>query len=66
MAKRAKCDRCKVRWVIEVKDQTPLRLLACPRCRGPVSPIYSPCSYRLIDGEPSLRDFKLEDKGRDG
>jgi hypothetical protein len=54
MAKKAKCDKCKVRWVIHIKDQTPLRELACNQCGGPVTPIYSPCYYKMAAGEPTL------------
>lgn len=53
MAKRAKCDHCQIRWSIRIMDQTPLRLLKCPSCGGPVTPIYSPCNYRLVMGEPA-------------
>ena len=54
MAKRAKCDKCQIKWNIQIKDQTPLRLLTCNQCGGPVTPIYSPCDYRLARGEPCL------------
>ena len=54
MAKRAKCDRCRIKWDIRIMDQTPLRLLACPVCGGDVSPIYSPCGYPRVLGEPKL------------
>jgi len=54
MAKKAKCDKCQIMWYIKVKDQTPLRLLACNQCGGPVTPIYSPCKYPLARGEPVL------------
>ena len=54
MAKKAKCDKCQIKWNIQIKDQTPLRLLACNQCGGPVTPIYSPCNYRLAPGEPTL------------
>jgi len=54
MAKKAKCDRCKIKWFIQEKDQTPLRMLRCTRCGGPVTPIYSPCNYLLTKGEPTL------------
>jgi len=55
MAKKAKCDRCKIKWFIREKDQTPLRMLRCTRCGGPVSEIRSPCVYKLVSGEPQLR-----------
>jgi len=54
MAKKAKCDKCKIMWFIRIKDQTPLRMLKCNRCGGPVTPIYSPCDYSLAPGEPVL------------
>jgi len=54
MAKRAKCDKCQIKWNIVIKDQTPLRELKCPRCGGTVTPIYSPCNYTLTQGEPEL------------
>ena len=54
MAKKAKCDKCRIRWHIRIKDQTPLRQLKCPRCASPVTPIYSPCNYPLAKGEPDL------------
>jgi len=54
MAKRAKCDKCRIRWYIQIKDQTPLRELRCNKCGGPVTPIYSPCDYPLARGEPVL------------
>ena len=59
MAKKAKCDKCKIKWYIRIKDQTPLRELKCPQCAGPVTPIYSPCNYRLADGEPNLNQRKF-------
>ena len=55
MAKRAKCDNCKIKWNIQEKDQTPLRQLQCPYCGGPVTQIYSPCRYPLAKGEPILK-----------
>jgi hypothetical protein len=58
MAKKAKCDKCKVWWRIEMKDQTPLRELECDRCGGPVTQVRSPCDWRgysLLKGEPVLR-----------
>jgi len=55
MAKKAKCDKCKVKWFIREKDQTPLRMLACTKCDGPVSEIRSPCHYTLVPGEPKLK-----------
>ena len=54
MAKKAKCDRCQIKWNIQIMDQTPLRELKCPLCGGPVTPIYSPCNYLLTKGEPTL------------
>ena len=54
MAKRAKCDKCKIMWYIQIKDQTPLRELKCNKCGGPVTQIYSPCDYPLAPGEPVL------------
>lgn len=54
MAKKAKCDKCQIKWHIKVKDQTPLRLLACNQCGGPVTLISSPCNYPLARGEPVL------------
>lgn len=54
MAKRAKCDKCKIKWFIQMKDQTPLRLLKCARCGGPVTEIRSPCHYPVVPGEPAL------------
>jgi len=54
MAKKAKCDKCRIRWDIRIMDQTPLRELKCPRCAGPVTPIYFPCNYPLARGEPDL------------
>ena len=54
MAKRAKCDKCKIKWYIQIKDQTPLRELKCNKCGGPVTQIYSPCDYPLAPGEPVL------------
>ena len=60
MAKRAKCDKCRLRWNIQQKDQTPLRELRCPKCGETVTPIYSPCDYRLAPGEPILSLKKEE------
>jgi hypothetical protein len=55
MAKKAKCERCQVWWHIQVKDQTPLRMLCCPYCAGPVKPVYSPIpGFYLAKGEPVL------------
>ena len=54
MAKKGKCDRCRIKWNIRIMDQTPLREMKCPRCGGPVTPIYSPCHYDLVEGEPEL------------
>lgn len=54
MAKSAKCEKCKIKWSIEIKDQTPLRLLKCGRCGGPVTEIRSPCHYPVASGEPVL------------
>lgn len=54
MAKKAKCDHCRIRWDIRIKDQSPLHDLRCPRCGGIVTPIYSPCAYRRVPGEPDL------------
>ena len=55
MAKRAKCEKCKIKWNIQEKDQTPLQQLQCPYCGGPVTQIYSPCRYPLAKGEPILK-----------
>ena len=55
MAKKAKCDKCKIKWFINIKDQTPLRMLKCPRCGGSVTEIRSPCHYPVVKGEPSLK-----------
>jgi len=55
MATKAKCDKCRIRWFIRIKDQTPLRELKCPRCGGPVTVIMSPCHYSLVPGEPDLK-----------
>ena len=55
MAKKAKCDKCGIKWYIKEKDQTPLRELECPYCHGPVTRIYSTCRYPLARGEPSLK-----------
>lgn len=52
MAKRAKCDKCQIKWNILIKDHAPLRILACNQCGGTVTPIYSPCQYTLAPGEP--------------
>lgn len=54
MAKKAKCDKCQIRWHIKIKDQTPLRMLKCNMCGGAVTPIYSPCHYPVAPGEPVL------------
>ena len=57
MAKKGKCDRCRVFWRIKIMDQTPLKELHCPLCKGPVTPIYSPCdteAYTLAPNEPEL------------
>ena len=54
MAKKAKCEKCKIKWFIQMKDQTPLRLLKCDRCGGPVTEIRSPCHYPVVGGEPVL------------
>lgn len=62
MAAKAKCDRCKVRWRITIKDQTPLKEMRCPLCDGPVTQIYSPCDYTLAPGEPQLGKPKGGDK----
>ena len=59
MAKRGKCDKCRIKWNIRIKDQTPLRELECPQCAGQVTPIYSPCNYHLADGEPNLNPGKF-------
>ena len=58
MAKKAKCDNCKIKFDIKEKDQTPLRELECPYCHGPVTQIYSPCRYPLAKGEPILKHIK--------
>ena len=55
MAKKAKCDKCRINWNILIKDQTPLRELKCTRCGGPVTVIMSPCHYPLVEGEPDLK-----------
>ncbi len=55
MAQKAKCDKCKIKWNITEKDQTPLSELECPYCHGPVTQIYSPCRYPLAKGEPILK-----------
>jgi hypothetical protein len=55
VAKRGKCDKCQIKWFISIKDQTPLRLLKCPCCGGPVTEIRSPCRYPLVEGEPNLK-----------
>lgn len=54
MAKKAKCDKCRIKWNIRIMDQTPLRMLDCPRCGGPVTVIRSPCHYQVVKGEPTL------------
>lgn len=59
MAKQAKCDKCKIKWLIELMDQTPLRLLGCDRCGGPVTVIRSPCDYPVVPGEPALGNWRL-------
>jgi len=55
MAKKAKCDKCKLKWFIRIKDQTPLRMLTCTKCGGPVTEIRHPCNYRIMPGEPNLK-----------
>jgi hypothetical protein len=62
MAKWAKCDKCRIKWHIKIKDQTPLRELSCPRCGGPVTHIYSPCHYPLATGEPDLKSSSEQDE----
>jgi len=56
MAKTARCDKCRIRWDITVKDQTPLREMRCPYCCGPVKPVRSiggpGLEYKLQQGEP--------------
>ena len=54
MASKAKCDKCQIKWFISIKDQTPLRMLKCPKCGGPVTEIRSPCKYTIAQGEPNL------------
>ena len=54
MAKSAKCGRCGIRWEIRILDQTPLRELRCPECKGPLG-VLRPgkyMSYDLRPGEP--------------
>ncbi len=55
MAKRAKCDRCQVKWDIKILDQTALKYLKCPRCLGAVTEIRSPCRFTKVEGEPRLK-----------
>lgn len=56
MAKKAKCDKCKIKFDIKEKDQTPLDQLECPYCHGPVTRIYSNGDrYFQVKGEPILR-----------
>jgi hypothetical protein len=55
VAKQAKCDTCKVKFDIKVKDQTPLRDLECPYCHGPVTRVYSNCRYFKVTVEPNLK-----------
>lgn len=54
MAIRAKCERCHIRWNIKVKGLTPLHLLRCPFCKGPVSRTSHQSRLPLALGEPEL------------
>lgn len=55
MAKKAKYDKCKIKWFIRIKDQTPLKYLKCTECGGSVTEIRSPCNYHIMQGEPNLK-----------
>ena len=59
MAKAARCEACKLHWYVRILDQTPVKELRCPECKGPVvadrtrknvNLIYD--GYRFPDGEP--------------
>jgi Zn finger protein HypA/HybF involved in hydrogenase expression len=56
VAKKAKCETCKIKFNIVEKDQTPLCELECPYCHGPVTRIYvNNSDYFLAKGEPILK-----------
>ena len=55
MASQAKCEKCQVRFHIVLRDQTPLRLLRCPLCKGPVSRTSHASRLPVALGEPELK-----------
>ncbi len=56
MAKNGVCIKCRVRWDIHLKDQTPLRLLKCPQCGESITLLHSSeFCFRRSPGEPVLK-----------